>query len=123
MRNAVQVIVLVIVVATGCSLGPERVKPPKINVSTAASQAMELYDTNHDGKLSQEELAKCPGVLISMDAYDANHDKMIDEDEFRTHLAGLLKSGTGATQLGCNVRYRGKPLAGAIVVFEPEPYL
>jgi hypothetical protein len=123
MRNVVRVIVLISVLATGCSGGPERVKPPKINASSAANQSMELYDKNHDGKLSQEELGKCPGVLINIDTYDLNHDKMIDEEEFRSHLADLLKSGTGGTELGCNVSYQGKPLAGATVVFEPEPYL
>jgi len=108
---------------TGCSSGPERVKPPRINPTAAARQAIELYDTDHDGKLSQEELARCPGVLISIGRYDANRDKMIDGEEFRTHLENLLKNGTGATQLACNVSYKGQPLAGATVVLEPEPYL
>ena len=107
----------------GCSGGPQVVKPPKINVSSAAQQAIELYDTNHDGKLSQEELAKCPAILISLDGYDTNHDKFVDQQEIQDHLAYLLRNGTGATQLACNVSYQGNPLAGAKVVFEPEPYL
>src|SRR5262249_2101503 len=111
------------ILVCGCTGGQERIKPPRINPTSAASQAMELYDTNHDGKLSQDELAKCPGVLISVDKYDTNHDKMIDEEEFRTRLTNLLKNGTGATQLACVVSYQGKSLAGAKVVLEPEPYL
>jgi hypothetical protein len=107
----------------GCSSGPEGVKPPKINVSSAAAQAIELYDTNHDGKLSQEELAKCPAILITLDVYDANHDKFVDQQEIQDHLAYLLRNGTGATQLACNITYQGSPIAGAKVVFEPEPYL
>src|SRR4051812_31085475 len=85
-------------IVVGCSGGPERVKPPRIDPSSAAKQALELYDVNHDGKLNQEELAPCPGVLISIDRYDTNHDKVIDQDEFSTHLTNLLKNGTGATQ-------------------------
>jgi hypothetical protein len=112
-----------VAVFAGCSSGPQRVKPPRINVSSAASQAMELYDSNHDGKLSQEELAKCPAVLISMDQYDSNHDKFIDRDEFQARLTRLLRHGTGATQLACNVAFKGKPLVGAKVDFDPEPYL
>jgi hypothetical protein len=115
--------VALIAAIAGCSSAPERVKAPRIDPSNAAQQAMELYDTNHDGKLSQEELARCPGVLINLERYDANHDKMIDEEEFRTHLAQLLKSGTGATELACIVVFKGKPLTGAKVVFEPEAYL
>ena len=107
----------------GCTGGPERVKPPKIDPSAAAKQAMELYDLNHDGKLSLEELAKCPGVLVSIDRYDSNHDKAIDQEEFSTRLTNLLKNRTGATELACIVAYQGKPLAGANVLFEPESYL
>lgn len=84
---------------------------------------MELYDTNHDGKLSTEEMAKCPGVLISIKRYDANNDKSIDVEEFKQHLADLLRHGTGATQLGVGITYNGSPLADAKVVLEPEPYL
>ncbi len=123
MINWSKVALVLAFIFSGCSGGPQRVKPPKINVNAAARQAIELYDTNHDGKLSAEELEKCPGVLIGIDAYDANHDKFIDEQEFQDHLAHLLKNGTGGTQLGCSVTYQGKPLAGAKVVFEPEAYL
>jgi hypothetical protein len=111
------------VIVCGCSGGQERIKPPRIFPTAATRQAFELYDTNHDGKLSQEELTKCPGVLISIDRYDANHDKQIDQEEFKSHLTSLLKGGTGATQLACVVSYQGKSLAGAKVMLEPEPYL
>jgi hypothetical protein len=123
MGNWRQRVVLVAILVAGCSGGQERVKPPRIDRASAAKQAIELYDTNHDGKLSKEELAKCPGVLISIDGYDTNHDKFVDEEEILNHLNQLLRNGTGATQLACNLVYQGKPLAGAKVVFEPEPYL
>ena len=118
-----QVGIMMVVLVGGCSGGPQRVKPPRIDTSAAATQAMELYDTNHDGKLSQEELAKCPGVLISMDGYDTNHDKSLTKKNSAITWSILLKNGTGATQLACNVSYQGRPLAGAKVVLEPEPYL
>jgi hypothetical protein len=123
MCNWFHICVLSVTLVSGCSSGQERVKPPRIDRRSAASQAIELYDTNHDGKLSKEELAKCPGVLISFDGYDTNHDKFIDQEEILDHLTHLLRNGTGATQLACNVSYQGKPLAGAKIVFEPEPYL
>lgn len=123
MRNWYQAGLVLTLLISGCSGGSERVKPPKISVSSATSQALELYDTNHDGKLTQEELIKCPGVLIGLEGYDVNHDKAIDAQEFRDHLTHLLKNGTGATQLACNVTYQGAPLAGAKIVLEPESYL
>lgn len=123
MCNWLQIGAALTVLVGGCSGGQERIRPPRIDPSSAASQAMELYDTNHDGKLNQEELTRCPGVLISIERYDANKDKAIDQEEFSAHLANLLKNSTGATQLACNVSYQGKPLSGAKVVLEPEPYL
>lgn len=113
----------VTILAGGCSGGPDRIKPPQIDTSAAAVQAMQLYDSNHDGKLSKEELAKCPGVLLHFESYDTNHDKAVDQEELQSHLAHLLRNGTGATQLACNIVYQGQPLSGAKVVLEPESYL
>jgi hypothetical protein len=48
---------------------------------------------------------------------------MIDFEEFSGRLSQLLRHGTGATQLACNVSYEGRPLADALVRLEPEPYL
>src|SRR5262245_8540003 len=90
-RCAVSVVLAVML--SGCSGGPARVRAPHVDPRSAATQAMELYDTNHDEKLSQEELAKCPGVLVSMDRYDTNRDKVIDLEEFAGHVAELLRNG------------------------------
>jgi hypothetical protein len=118
-----QISLALAVLIAGCSGGPKRVKPPKIDIDAAATQAFELYDTDHDGKLSEKELAECPGVQITIAGYDTNSDKHIDADEFNARLKSLLGSGSGATQLAANVSFQGKPLAGATVIFEPEPYL
>lgn len=114
---------MLVVFMVGCSSGPQRVAAPRIDPQRAASQAMEMYDVDHDGKLNEAELAKCPGVLISLPKYDTNHDKMVDAEEFANRLTELLRNRTGATQLGCNITYDGRPLGDAKVVFEPEPYL
>ncbi len=123
MHNYARHFLILFVVSGGCSGSPQRVAAPHVDAGSAAQQAMELYDANHDQKLSQEELAKCPGILVSMDRYDANHDKVIDLEEISQHLKELLRHGTGATQLACTVTYQGKSLPDAKVVFEPEPYL
>jgi hypothetical protein len=123
MINWHQIGLALAVLIAGCSGGPKRVKPPKIDISAAATQAIELYDTDHDGKLSETELAKCPGVLVMLAGYDTNHDKHIDADEFHDRLGSLLGAGSGATQLAASVYYQGRPLSGATVIFEPEPYL
>jgi hypothetical protein len=55
--------------------------------------------------------------------YDRDGSGSIDRDEIAQRLAGLLKSRIGLTQLRARVTYRGRPLSGATVVFEPESYL
>lgn len=107
----------------GCSGGPARVAPPEIDPEAAARAALELYDRSADGLLDEQELAACPGMLRQRTAYDTNQDGVIDQAEIAARLGELLRHEVGLTQLKCRVRYRGRPLAGAEVVFEPEPYL
>lgn len=109
-------------VLTGCSGGAQRFEAPSVDHDAAAQQAVELYDKDGNGALSEGELAACPAILGKLSFYDANGDKKVDKDEIATHLKKLL-AGTGGTQLNAMVSYKGKPLSGAEVVLEPEPFL
>jgi hypothetical protein len=109
--------------AIGCSQGPSRFKPPKVDADSAAAEALTLYDASGDGKLDKQERTKCPGILSKLAAYDADHDEAVNEAEIAGRLKQLLRHGTGGTQLDCTVMRKGKPLGGAEVVFEPEPFL
>jgi len=69
----------------GCSGGPKRVKPPKIDVSAAATQAIELYDTDHDGKLSLTEfgVGRSPAEAAKwFGRRDADPDGFLSKQEF-----------------------------------------
>jgi hypothetical protein len=107
----------------GCSRGPGRFEAPEVNPESAAARAVELYDANDDAALSKEELANCPGILAQIKVYDENGNGSVDQDEISRRLAELLKYRTGATGLNALVLYNGRPLGGASVVLEPEPYL
>jgi hypothetical protein len=107
----------------GCSRGPGRFEAPEVNPESAAARAMELYDANDDTALSKEELANCPGMLAQIKLYDENGNGAVDQDEISRRLTDLLKYRTGATGLNALVLYNGRPLGGATVVLEPEPYL
>jgi hypothetical protein len=113
---------LLAVLLTGCSNSPDRFDAPTVDIETAATQAVSLYDSNTDGTLSKEELAKVPGILGRLESYDHNHDGAIDGSEIQTQLGRLLNR-TGGTQLSALVTFKGRPLQGAKVVMEPEPYL
>jgi hypothetical protein len=108
---------------TGCSRGPAAIKPPNIDPAAASREAMELYDTNHDGQLSEKELEACPGILMHRDLYDLDHDGKISREEVEARIRKLRASRIGLTRLGVQVRLDGRPLAGATVKLVPEKYL
>ncbi len=107
----------------GCGRGPARIDAPDIDPESAADKAIELYDSNNDNSLSEEELAQCPGIRSMVSLYDKDENKSVDRAEVAQRLGELFKNRVGLTQLRSRVTYRGRPLSDAIIVFEPEPYL
>jgi len=118
-----QCLAILCAVLIGCSRGPAQFAAPEVDSQAAAGEAVKLYDANGDGALSKEELAQCPGVLSKLAIYDQDGGGSIDEQEILHQISALFKNGTGGTKLNCLITYKGKPLSGAIVVLEPEPYL
>jgi hypothetical protein len=116
-------IVLLMLGLLGCSGSPSAFEAPGVDVASAAERAMELYDADKDGTLNEPELAKCPGLLLKRAGYAADGDSALQQAEIEAGLGKLFKHGTGGTQLNCLVLYKGRPLAGAEVVLDPEPYL
>lgn len=114
---------LVSVVASVCCTaivgcyGPRRIYPPKVNPEKAAAEAMEMYDTNKDGKLDAEELKKVPSL------------KPLAKDGVVTSeaLIAILKkwaSGTIARmRYDVQILHNGQPLEGADVKLVPEKFL
>jgi hypothetical protein len=107
----------------GCSRSPGRFEAPSVDPSAAAAQAIELYDSSGDGALDDAELKKCPGLLLKKANYDQDANGSLSQEEIEGEISELFGHGTGGTQLRCFVTYQGRPLAGANVVMEPEPYL
>lgn len=112
-----------LLIVAGCSGRPARIPAPTVDPESAVNRALELYDKNGDGRLDKDELALCPGVRDMLSLYDQDGDGIVDRAEFVGRLSDLLKSRIGLTQLRARVTFQGKPLSGAKVVLEPEPYL
>lgn len=110
------------IAALGCSNAPDRFEAPSVDVEAASVEAMKLYDANGDGALDKEELVKAPGILARIEAYDLNRNEKVEAAEIKTQLSRLLNR-TGGTQLSALVLYKGRPMQGATIVMEPEPYL
>ena len=101
---------------------PPRVLPDLPDAS-AASKAMELYDTNHDGFLDAQELEKSPGLKAAIKQVDTNNDGKISEQEIAERIKSWADSHLGRIQVVCRVTHNGQPLADAKVVFTPETFL
>jgi hypothetical protein len=111
------------VILTSCSYTPARVPQPSINASRAGSQAIELYDKNADGLISGDELEKAPALKEALPQLDTNGDKAVSADEIAARVNAWKEMKTGMTALHCHVTLDGQPLVGAIITFEPEPFL
>jgi len=107
----------------GCSVGPSKFSAPYVDPAAAGAEAINLYDVNKDGALDESELKKCPGLLGKLKSYDKDGNGKLEQQEIVDGVGVLFKSGVGGTQLQALVSYKGRPLAGAEVVLEPEPYL
>lgn len=107
----------------GCSRGPIAVHVPDVDPADASEQAMELYDTDHNGSLSDQELANCPGIQRHQQLYDKDGNGAISREEIEEQLRQLLSSRVGVTTLRIDVRMKGRPLAGAQIKLVPEKYL
>jgi hypothetical protein len=114
---------LPLLLVVGCWSRPGSFEAPEVSPKSAAAKAVELYDANDDQALDEKELAKCPGLLAKRANYDSDSNGSLEQAEIEAGIERLLGKGTGGTQLNCLVLYKGRPLGGAEVVLEPEPYL
>lgn len=110
-------------VILGCSRGPARVGQPAIDPAGAGAKALEAYDTNGDGKIAGGELDASPALTSALERLDANHDGGVSADEIAARVKAWKAMRTGLASIRCHVTLDGKPLSGAKVTLEPEPFL
>jgi hypothetical protein len=112
-----------LLIISGCSRGPGAIHVPDVDPAQAAESAMELYDKDHDGVLTEAELAACPGILGHLSTYDLDKSGSVSQEEIEKQIAELRSSRVGLTMLNVQLRMDGRPLKGAKVKMIPEPYL
>ena len=105
----------------GCN-SQKTLKNPKVDPLAAAAMAMKAYDSDSDGKISAAEAKRT--ALDPKNGWDSNGDGGIDETEIVNRLTtyDAMKPGL-QMNITCTVIYNRKPLVGAEVVYEPEPFL
>ena len=106
----------------GCLGKPSRVDLPSVNSAVVAKAAMERYDKNKDGKISGEELQNVPSFRLALRRLDSDGDGAVSADEIAARIEKWRETRIGLTPVQCTVFFRGRPLAGATVTFEPEEF-
>jgi len=99
-----------------------RIYPPAIDAA-AGAKAIEMFDTNKDGKISGAELDKCPGLKAAIDQIDKAGTGGITADMITARIKAWKDSKLGRMSMGIRVTHNGQPLEGAEVKFVPEKFL
>jgi hypothetical protein len=102
---------------------PRRMPVPKIDPKAAGAEAIKLYDANKDGKLSGEELDKCPGLKAAIEKVDPDGTGEITAEMIAARIKAWQDTKLARMTISCTVLQDGEPLAGATVKFVPEKFL
>jgi hypothetical protein len=102
---------------------PRRLLPPAIDAEKAGAEAIKQFDANHDGKLSGDELDKCPGVKAALAEIDSAGKGEVTAAMITARIKAWQATKLGRMSVFCKVTHNGKPLEGAIVKFVPEKFL
>ncbi len=90
--------------------------------SEAAAKAMELHDSNKDGKLDKSELAAVASLARSQRSIDANRDGAISQTELEARFTAH-DAMADLAPVEVEILENGSPLAGAEVEFTAEPFM
>ncbi len=115
-----------IVAISGCSGEPT--PPPRFQIDPqqAAQEALKLYDKNGDGTLDAKELKASPPLmelLQNLKAKSPGHPDSLTAADIAGRLGEWIKTPAILLPATPTIYLDGKPLEGATVTYEPEPFL
>jgi len=113
---------LTLLAAVGCSGKPGRLDPPSIP-DDAGQQAVATYDSNGNGTIEGDELAKVPALKATVKRVDSNGDGAVSAEEIDARINAWRKSRVAITRGDAKVIRDGQAVAGAVVKLIPEPFL
>jgi hypothetical protein len=100
----------------GCNRVP-RVEVPKVNPERGAAQAMEMYDTDKDGKLDANELKKIESLT------ELANDGVVTAEGIAMQLKKWSDGNVGRLRFNLEILHNKKPLVGADVKLVPEKFM
>ena len=85
---------------------------------------MAEYDADGDGILSASEVDHAPGIEFAKDRIDGDQDGSVTAAELRDFIQQRwVDADAGIVRVAVEVYHRRRPLEGATVTLEPEPFL
>jgi hypothetical protein len=116
------VLALGLVLCAGCTGRLARLPMHGI-ASDAGAKAIEMYDTNKDGKISGPELDKCPALKASLPRIDLAGDGSVTADKITARINRWKEDKLSELPVHFTVLRNGSPLVGAEVKLVPEKFL
>ena len=117
-------LMLPVFVCCGCcskpAVGPE---PAPFDPEESGRLALSEYDKDGSGGISKEEAAASPSLASAFARIDKNADGQISKAESVERVEYLLNSLSRIITGSTEVTLDGKPLMGATVTLEPEPFM
>lgn len=111
------------VALTGCGDSPDAVPIASFDPNRAADQAMEIYDEDQDGHIAGEELEQAAGINAALDRIDTNQDGKVSAEELVERIRAWQGMSIGYMNFNVDFTLDGRPLSGANITFDPEPFL
>lgn len=115
--------VVCFLLGSGCNGGPAPIPATRFNVKRCVAKALEIHDADADGSISASELESSPGLSYAAKRADSSGDGALDKAELAAMVEAWNEKSTGLIEVRGNVSYKKRPLQGAAVRLEPEPFL
>jgi hypothetical protein len=106
----------------GCSGEPSPLLAPTIP-RDAGDAAVKQYDSDADGAIGGDELAKAVSLGSALRRIDSDHNGKVSAAEINSRIQVWKDSKVGIMPMLVTVRQNGQPLSGAQVLLVPEPFL
>ena len=112
---------LSLVLCVGCEPAKTVIHVVNISPSAVAAKAMQLYDTNKDGKISGTELDKAPCLKAALDMLGTDAARGVTAEQISTRVQKWNDDKNGLEPVLCNVAHNGVPVKDAEIKFVPDP--
>jgi hypothetical protein len=113
----------VMVLLVGCGRFAKSPGKPALSPEKSAEQAMQEYDSDGNGSISVEEAAASPGLTAAFEKIDKSADGELSAQEIVDRINYYKNATSWVINGQIRIIHKRRPLVGATVTFEPEPFL